>query len=59
MLFQSQNLQQAQSKDMPPRFTKKGLLNADEVGAFTLWLYDVLLRVEAPVSINYYFSLTD
>ncbi|XP_076879747.1 eukaryotic translation initiation factor 4 gamma 2a isoform X2 [Brachyhypopomus gauderio] len=34
MLFQNQTLssqQQAQSKDMPPRFTKKGQLNADEI----------------------------
>uniref|UniRef100_A0AAY5EBU2 Eukaryotic translation initiation factor 4 gamma 2 n=1 Tax=Electrophorus electricus TaxID=8005 RepID=A0AAY5EBU2_ELEEL len=34
MLFQNQthsSQQQAQSKDMPPRFTKKGQLNADEI----------------------------
>ncbi len=34
MLFQSQthsSQQQAQSKDMPTRFIKKGQLNADEV----------------------------
>lgn len=30
-LFQNQAQQQAQSKDLPPRFSKKGLLNADEV----------------------------
>uniref|UniRef100_A0AAR2JMD9 MI domain-containing protein n=1 Tax=Pygocentrus nattereri TaxID=42514 RepID=A0AAR2JMD9_PYGNA len=31
LLFQNQTQQQAQSKDMPPRFTKKGQLNADEI----------------------------
>ncbi|XP_053368677.1 eukaryotic translation initiation factor 4 gamma 2a [Clarias gariepinus] len=30
-LFQNQAQQQAQSKDLPPRFSKKGLLNADEI----------------------------
>ncbi len=38
MLFQSQthsSQQQAQSKDMPTRFIKKGQLNADEV-----WMID-------------------
>ncbi|XP_053094254.1 eukaryotic translation initiation factor 4 gamma 2a [Pangasianodon hypophthalmus] len=31
LLFQNQTQQQAQSKDMPPRFSKKGQLNADEI----------------------------
>lgn len=31
LLFQNQTQQQVQSKDMAPRFSKKGQINADEV----------------------------
>lgn len=38
-MYQSQGLlsQQGQSKDMPPRFIKKGQLNADEVRVPDQW----------------------
>lgn len=41
--------QQVQAKDMPPRFSKKGQLNADEVtGTICVWLHHSLGEVCMP-----------
>lgn len=56
LLFQNQthsSQQQAQSKDMAPRFIKKGQLNADEVGTFFLLMINVSLSY-TNISTNLY-----